>query len=157
MLIAAPAYALSAEEWLTAFVRFVDWPPAITAASDGALVVCQPLDTPELELAGKQVRGLALIVMRIARPRDIERCHLFAALAKREFDWLPWLAAARGKAVLTIGSGGNVCEQGGGICLVTDEHSGVERYRINLDALTRAGFRVNSQLLRMQPLRPRSD
>lgn len=154
-MIATPVFALSSEEWVIAFVRFIEWPGAAAAGSDGTVVVCQPTDTPELDLAGKQVRGLALLVMRIARPRDIERCHLFAALPKREFDWQPWLAAVKGKPVLTVGLGGSFCEQGGSICLVADEASGAERYRLNLDALSRAGFKVNSQLLRLQPLRAR--
>ena len=56
-----------------AFVRFVEWPAVATAGGDGAVVICQPTETPELDLAGKQVRGQVLLVMRIARPRDIER------------------------------------------------------------------------------------
>lgn len=153
MVIATPASALSSEEWVMAFVRFVEWPAAATAGGDGAVVICQPTETPELDLAGKQVRGQVLLVMRIARPRDIERCHLFAALPKREFDWQPWLAAIKGRPVLTVGLGGNFCELGGSICLVADEATGGERYRLNLDTLSRAGFKVNSQLLRLQPQR----
>lgn len=140
-----------------AFVRFVEWPAAVSAGSDGAVVVCQPTETPELDLAGKQVRGLVLLVLRVARPRDVERCHLFAVLPRREFDWQPWLAAIKGKPVLTVGLGGNFCEIGGSICLVMDDATGSERYRLNLDALSRAGFKVNSQLLRMQPQRARAD
>ena len=140
-----------------AFVRFVEWPASVVAASDGAVVVCKPTDTPELDLAGRQVRGQVLLVMRVARPRDAERCHLFAMMAKREFDWAPWLAAIRGKPVLAVGVGANTCELGGGICLVADDATGIERYRLNLDSLSRAGFKVNSQLLRAQPQRARTE
>ena len=69
--LTTPVAALSAETWVTAFVRFVEWPQA---TSDATIVVCQPLDTPELDLAGKQVRGVTLLVMRVARPRDVARC-----------------------------------------------------------------------------------
>ena len=46
--------------------------------------------------------------------------------------------------------GARFCELGGAICLVKDEATGVEKYQLNLDSLSRAGFRVRSQLLQAQ-------
>jgi len=40
---------------------------------------------------------------------------------------------------------------------VADDATGIERYRLNLDSLSRAGFKVNSQLLRAQPQRARTE
>lgn len=153
LTLAAPAHALSHEEWVMAFVRFVEWPtPAVGA--DNALVICLPTDAPALDLQGKQVRGLTLQVLRVARPREIDRCHVFSALSQREADWLPWLGALKSLPVLAVGVGTRYCEVGGAICLIKDELTGAEKYQLNLDSLARAGFKVRTQLLR--PQRPRA-
>ena len=144
------ATPLSSETWVNGFVRFVEWP---AATSDNTLVVCQPPDTPELDLTGKQVRGITLLVMRIARPRDVTRCNLFVAWpspGKSPVDWQPWLAAIGDKAVLSIGMGERFCEIGGAVCVNYGDAAGRENYRVNLDVLARAGFKVNAQLLRKQ-------
>lgn len=148
--LTTPVAALSAETWVTAFVRFVEWqqPP-----SDATIVVCQPLDTPELDLAGKQVRGVTLLVMRVARPRDVSRCNVFVAWpqpGKPSIDWNAWLAAIGESPVLSIGLGERFCEIGGAVCITNDDAAGRENYRVNLDVLARAGFKVNAQLLRKQ-------
>lgn len=130
-----------------AFVRFVEWPEPATA-SDKLLVVCQPGDTPALDLQGKQVRGQTLQVTRIATPADADRCHVFSALSQRPADWLPWLAAFKSRPILAVGLGPRYCELGGTICLVKDDKTGAEKYQLNLDSLSRSGFKVHSQLLR---------
>jgi len=150
-VITNPANALSHEEWVMAFVRFVEWP---TSPTDNALVVCQPPDTPTLDLEGKQVRGLTLQVLRVATARELDRCQLFAMLAGKEANWTPWISALRSRAVLAVGIGGRFCEIGGAICLLRDEATGAEKYQLNLETLSRGGFKVNSQLLRSQPQRP---
>ncbi len=150
--------ALSSESWVNGFVRFVEWP---AATRDNTLVVCQPPDTPELDLAGKQVRGITLLVMRIARPRDVSRCNLFVAWpppGKATVDWQPWIAAIGDSAVLSVGLGERFCEIGGAVCVNTDDTTGRASYRVNLDVLARAGFKVNAQLLRKQfPRSPKAD
>lgn len=148
--IASPAAALPAETWVTAFIRFVEWQIPVT---DATLVVCQPPDTPELDLAGKQVRGVTLLVMRVARPQDVRRCNLLVAWPhpnKPMIDAMPWIAAISDRPILAIGLGERFCEIGGAVCITTDEASGRENYRLNLDVLARAGFRINAQLLRKQ-------
>ena len=152
-IMASRADALSHEEWVLAFVRFVEWPaPAVGA--DNTLVVCLPTDAPTLDLQGKQVRGLTLLVLRVAKPREIDRCHVFSALSQRETDWLPWLRALKSLPILAVGVGTRYCEVGGAICLIKDEATGSEKYQLNLDSLSRAGFKVRTQLLR--PQRPRA-
>lgn len=157
--VAASATALSHEEWITAFVRFVDWP---TPSPDATLTVCLQHDTPALELEGRQVRGLSLKVRRVVRARELSGCHVYAALASEEMYWARALkiinhvinaAPAKASPVLSIGQGAQFCDLGGTICLVNDASTGVQTYRLNLDALSRAGFRVDSQLLRSQPPR----
>jgi hypothetical protein len=39
---------------------------------------------------------------------------------------------------------------GGAMCVTTNDATGRENYRVNLDVLARAGFKVNAQLLRKQ-------
>ena len=163
--LSMPVAALSHEDWLTAFVRFVEWP---AGAVDGTVVVCQPVGAAALDLDGKQVRGLTLRVRRVERIGGLIGCHLYSALSTDEPHWARWLksivenvasgtrsgsGAARATPVLAIGQGSLFCDLGGAICLVKDESTGVETYRLNLDTLTRGGFRVDSQLLRGQPLR----
>ena len=139
------ARALSHEEWVMAFARFVDWP---LPHAEKALVVCHPPDSPTLDLEGKLVRGLTLQLLRISHPREIDRCNVFVALSQREADWSLWLAAISQKPVLAVGSGARYCELGGAICLIPRDRANVEKYRLNLDSLSRSGLRVRSQLLR---------
>lgn len=147
--MSAPAGALSHEDWVMAFIRFVEW-PAPSGAGDNTLVICQPRDAPVLDLHGKQVRGLTLQVVRVAAPREIDRCQVFSALAQRTTDWAPWLSALKSQPILAVGQGAHYCEVGGAICLIIDEKTGVEKYQLNLDSLSRGGFKVRSQLLRQQ-------
>ena len=141
----ARAAALSQEEWLMAFVRFVDWP---TPPTDNALTICQPVDAPSLLLQSLQVRGLTIQVLQVATPREVNRCHVFSALSMKEAEWAPWLATLKSQPILVVGSGARFCELGGAICLVKDEGTGAETYQLNLDSLARARLRVRSQLLR---------
>ena len=158
-LLSTPIAALSHEEWVTAFVRFVEWP---MPAAESTLIVCQQHDTPALELEGRQVRGVKLKVRRVTHPREIAGCHVYAALASDELHWVPALkiinqvinvAPSKVPPILAVGHGAQFCDLGGAICLVKNTTTGVETYRLNLDALARAGFRVDSQLLRSQPPR----
>lgn len=149
LVMPAPASALSHEEWVMAFVRFVEW-PAPSVGADNTLVICQPIDVPALDLHGKQVRGLILQVIRVARPGDVDRCHVFSALAQHQANWAPWLAALKAQPILAVGQGTHYCEVGGTVCLITDPATGAEKYQLNLDSLSRAGFKVRSQLLRQQ-------
>lgn len=143
-----PALALSHEEWVMAFVRFVDWP---VPPEGNTLVICQPPNALPLELHGKQVRGFTLQIVRIKLPRETERCHVFSALSQREAEWLPWLAALKLQPVLAVGLGARFCELGGTICIVRQETMAAETYQLNLDSLSRSGFKVRSQLLRPAP------
>lgn len=153
-LVSTPAAALTPEEWVVAFVRFIDWP---APEPETTLIVCQPPETPALVLDRKQVRGLAIQVRRMTSPRELDSCHAFATFAGEEASWVPWLKLltqgidlthVRVRPILTIGKGAQFCDLGGAICLVNNIATGVETYRLNLDALVRAGFRVDSQLLR---------
>ena len=153
-LVSTPAAALSHEDWVVAFVRFVDWP---TPGPETTLIVCQSPETPALLLDGKQVRGLTIQVRRMARPHELEGCHAFVAFVGEEASWAPWrklfihaIHPNRDKLrpILTIGKGAHFCDLGGAICLVQNAATGVETYRLNLDTLARRGFRVDSQLLR---------
>lgn len=148
--LSLPVIAVTPETWVTSFIRFVEWPQA---PADSTFIVCQPPDTPELDLAGKQVRGLTLLVMRVARPRDVSRCNLFVAWgqpSKASVDWQPWITAIGDAPVLSVGLGERFCEIGGAMCVTSNEAAGRENYRVNLDVLARAGFKVNAQLLRKQ-------
>ncbi len=158
-LMSTSAAALSHEEWVTAFVRFVDWP---TQAPDATLTVCQQHDAPALELEGRQIRGLKLKLRRVVHPRDLTGCHVYTALSSDEQHWVPALkiinqvinvSPSKALPILTVGHGAQFCDLGGAICLVKNATTGVETYRLNLDALARAGFRVDSQLLRSPPPR----
>ena len=153
-LVSTPAAALSDEEWVVAFVRFINWP---APEPDTTLVVCQHPETPALLLDGKLVRGLTTQVRRVSHTRELDSCNAFVAFSGVEASWAPWLkllnqvtgvSKSRVRPVLTIGKGPQFCELGGAICLVKNATTGSETYRLNLDALARAGFRVDSQLLR---------
>lgn len=143
----ASAEAISEEEWVTTFVRFVDWP---VPPPDNVIVVCQPPSSALLAIQGVQVRGMTLQAVQLKRVSDAERCHVFTAMSQREADWLPWIGKFKSRATLTLGVGPRFCEAGGAICVVKDEATGVEKYQVNLDAMARAGLKVRFPLLRHQ-------
>ncbi len=146
-LPSTPSAAVADEEWVATFVRFVDWPQS---PSDNVIIVCQPHNAPTLALHGVQVRGLTLQVVHLRRPQDAARCHVFSAMSLREGEWLPWLATFRARPTLALGSGSRFCETGGAICVVKDDATGAEKYRVNIDAISRAGLKVRLPLLRHQ-------
>ena len=150
-----PVAALSHEEWVVALVRFIDWP---NPTPETTLVVCQPPETPPLLLDGRQVRGLTIRVRRMVYLRELDSCDVFVAFASEEASWGAWLKRMtqvidpirdKIRPILTIGKGAQFCDLGGAICLVNSAATSVETYRLNLDALARRGFRVDSQLLRL--------
>ncbi len=143
----APAAAVAEEEWVRTFVRFVDWP---MSPADNVIVVCQPHEAVPLALNGVQIGAMTLQVMPLKRARDAERCHVFSAMSQREKQWRPWLASFRSRPILVMGPGSRFCETGGAICVVRDDATGAEKYRVNLDAIARAGLKVRLPLLRHQ-------
>lgn len=146
----APAAAIAEEEWVTTFVRFVDWP---SSPVDNVIVVCQPHEAVPLALNGVQIGAMTLHVVQLKRAGEAKRCHVFSAMSQQETQWRPWLASFRSRPILVMGPGSRFCETGGTICVVKDDATGAEKYRVNLDAVARSGLKVRMPLLRHQRVR----
>lgn len=126
------------------FLKFAEWP-----ATEGRLKLCVSSgDRPQVEvlesLAGKQVRGQSLVVVRF-HPREAG-CHVLYVDSRQR-----WEDASGGRLpvaqTLTIGAYAGFALDGGMIEIVRQEDG--TRFDVNLAEVRRAGLRLYPQLLRL--------
>jgi hypothetical protein len=135
--------ALSHEQWITAFLRFVDWP--VNSISNVLTVCYLPSATP-LVLDDLSVRGIVLKARPVATPRESGPCNVLYLANAQGVEIEPWLRGFHDRPVLTIGRGDQFCDLGGGICLLPTRKESTASYRINVNALNKVGLRASAQL-----------
>jgi hypothetical protein len=132
------------------FAKFVDWPDDAFAGAREPFVVGIIGDDPfgavvERVLRGKVVRDRPLTVRRVARPADLDGCHVVFIGEGRQLPDV--LQALDAHPVLTVGARDEFAPQGGMIgFLIEDQRL---RFEVNLDAAERANLRISSQLLKL--------
>lgn len=126
------------------FLKFTEWP-----ATESRLKLCVSSgDRPQVEvlesLAGRQVRGQSLVVVRF-HPREAGCQVLYVDSRQR------WEEASGGRPLvaqtLTIGAYAGFALDGGMIEIARQEDG--TRFDINLAEVRRAGLRLYPQLLRL--------
>lgn len=134
--------------FLLNFARFVKW-PAPASSNDGPFVVgvlnLEPLREPLASLENKTIRDRAFRVRHCRSTNDVAGCHILfintdEAAARKE-----WLAAVKGKPVLTVGETPEFIAEGGIICFVLRK----DRLRIQVSrpAAAAVGLEVSARLL----------
>ena len=141
--------------YLYNFAAFVDWPAASFETPTSPLRYCV-LGTPALQtnvkrvLEGESVGDRPLELAPVNGPEDWRTCHLLYFDHSTQVQASRILSAARGTPVLTVSDSEAFARRGGMIGLVRKG----ERLRtfINRDAVTAAGIRISSKLLRISTL-----
>lgn len=135
--------------YLFNFTRFVEWPPDEDAAA--ALTICVAATNPfgaalADTVRGEQVNGRPLQARLV---RDPGGCHVL--FIPRNVPHGPYLQAARGLPVLTVGESREFLPGGGIVNFMIED--GRVRFEINQDAAARANLKISSRLLRLARIR----
>jgi hypothetical protein len=129
--------------------KFVEWPAAATGA--GKLRLCILGDDPfggNIDaLRGKQVGRLVWEVASLGDSADVKSCQVLFISASGHDGIGQIRKRINGSAVLTVGDTRGYAEQGVMVNFYLEENR--VRFEINRAAAARAGFRIDSKLLRL--------
>lgn len=157
-LLVLPAAALAEADaenvlkvaYLVRFGLYVDWPTAVFAGPQAALVLCVAGDDPfgaqlDHAAAGQQVGARALQVRRIKAWTPDAGCHL-VYLSGSEISWVTsQIDALRGQPVLTISDAARGAPVRGILHFVVRDDR--VRFEIDDEAAARSGLQISSKLL----------
>lgn len=146
-----PEYEIKAA-LLFKIARFVAWPPESFDGETDEMVFCVLGDDPFGErislLQGRKVDGRDIAILRMAKPAEEQRrCHIAFISEKRRDHLRAWLDALADIPVLTVGDTAGFGKDGGTVNLLTRDNR--IRFEINVNATSRAGLQVSSQLLQL--------
>ena len=132
------------------FTKFVEWPPDAFAGPGAPLIIgvlgsgsfCDAL---EASLKDKTVNGRPIAVRRFRRPEDLTPTQVLfiSPSLGREVGRL--LKSLERAPVLTVGDMDRFASLGGIINFTIRDHR--VGFEVNIDAASRAGLRISSQLL----------
>lgn len=135
------------------FIKLVTWPEARLAAGEAPIAVClvdgEAMDEAlRLALDGKSVEGHPVRVERLAAAGDeLAGCHVLYLDAAHQSRYPALMAKAAGKGVLVVDEGSNFTWPDGMIRLFADQ--GRVRFELNLQAVERAGLKIDPRLIRL--------
>lgn len=131
------------------FTKFTEWPAGAFSGPDSPIVILIVGQDPiadELEtLKGKTAQGRKIVVKRGTGLAEAERFHVLF-ICKNE-GFASHIRPLRNRSVLTVSDGKQFSHNGGIIGLVTVDNR--VSFEINVDALDRAGLKLNSQVLKL--------
>jgi hypothetical protein len=136
--------------YLLNFTRYVDWPPAAFADSAAPVDLCLAggdeamADIVRRTIEGRHSRGRPVRLLRPDVPVQAGDCHLVFLPAETPLTET-WLAALRGRSVLTVGEGPGFLRAGGMVAFVIVDQT--VRFLIDDAAARRAGLRISSRVL----------
>ena len=135
--------------FLTAFTNYANWPLETFASTASPVMLCVLGQDPfgdVLDRTAAVSRGSRpLQVRRIRTPNDASECQV-VFIAKRESrSEAAWLAALKGKPVLTVGESGQTVARGGLVEFATVRDK--VAFDVNLSAAEQVGVKLSSDLL----------
>ncbi len=135
--------------YLYNFGKFVRWPEN---AGRGPIEVCVAGDDPFGQtlgrlVAGEQTNGRSFEVRNLDRPEGAGECAILFVGRGDKAREDAFLGAVAGKPILTVGDAPDFLTRGGMIqFLMVEDHV---RFSVNLEAATRCGVGLSSQLLKV--------
>jgi hypothetical protein len=137
--------------YLLNFGRFVKWPPAALPPS-AVLNICVLGTDPfgavlDRTLSGEVVDGHKAIARRLSKPDEVAGCHMLFVATDRQTDVPVILRAVGSTPVLTVSDVPGFSQSGGMIGLISNNSR--VRFEINIDASSRAGLTMSSELARL--------
>lgn len=132
------------------FAQFVVWPPDEQDSSISmrlCILGADPFGNALNILSGKRVDDKAWDVRVISTAAEARDCRVLFIAASESRRLQQILAEFDSKAVLTVGDGEGFAERGVIINFYMENRK--VRFEINLDAASRAGLKISSQLLKL--------
>jgi hypothetical protein len=152
----AETRALKEHELKAAFVynftKFVEWPSSSFRDTNAPFVVAVAGHSPctaELEKIAKERKliGRQMIIKKVATFEAAQNAQALFISASENSRSKDWLAAVRGRSVLTIGESEPFCKQGGVINFLLEGEK--IRFEININQAEAAGLKVSAQLQKL--------
>lgn len=131
------------------FTKYIEWPEAdITGSFKIGVIGSSGIIAPLRNIAKeKRVGKLGIKIIHISDPGELKDCHILF-IAPSERNRLPEiLSDVSGKSILTIGDATDFAANGTAINFIVVE--GKIKFEINFDAVTRAGLKASSHLLKL--------
>lgn len=149
----APEYNIKAG-YLRRFMRYVEWPPAVFAQASDPIVVGVLGTNPFGEVLRETLRGLKIqnheVEVRVVQTaEEAARCHVVFIARRQERNEAAWLAALRGKPILTISESEQGMAQGAVLSLAYENTPRGYKvvFNASLPAAREAGLQLSSSLL----------
>lgn len=134
------------------FVKFVEWPGAISGSIHDPIVIGVLGPDPfgpvlDQTFAYKRVRGRRFELRRYRTVEELELCQVLFISSALERDWSKMLAVVRDAPVMTVSDGDGFVKSGGMIELLLENNR--IRFDINLNEGKRSGLKISAQLLQV--------
>jgi hypothetical protein len=134
------------------FTKFIEWPTNRFQNANAPFVVAVAGNSPctaELEKIAKErkVSGREIIIKRVATAEAVGDAHVLFMPASEDARGKDWLAALRGRNVLTIGESELFGKQGGIINFLVEGEK--IRFEVNMDQADASGLKVSAQLQKL--------
>lgn len=148
---ASKEYAVKAA-FIYNFAKFIQWPPSRFADAQAPIVLgayCPETFAVEAGevIRGRTINGRAMALQMLGPGDDLLSVHIAFFCTSEEARFRQLADSIAQTAVLTVGEADWFVEQGGMITFTPDQEQ--LRFAINLDAATRAGLKVGSQLQKL--------
>lgn len=138
--------------YLLNFGKFVTWPGQGDKQADSTFPVCVLGQDPfghalDNTLTGEKLAGLNVVARRIEKPQEAIGCRILFISRPESSHPGAILEALRDAPVLTVGDSPDFARRGGMIQFVLQGDR--VRFTVNLNAASRAGLKLSSQLLKV--------
>jgi len=138
-------------EFLCNFAKFVEWPSSSFGPRSNQFHICilgdDPFDGALETIQDKRIQGKKPKIRYVKKIQSIMPCHLLFISASEQNQLTQILDTISDLNVLTISDMRRFAERGGMISLLWEENR--VTFEVNFDALTGAGLKISSQLLRL--------
>jgi len=133
------------------FAKFVEW-PAVSFPDSAAPIIIGVLGEDPFGSAldaakNRTVNGRKIQIKRFNTVQEITACHILFISSSEKGRLVPLLRALRDFHMLLVGDMEKFAQRGGMINLIL-QNDAID-FEINVDAVKRAGLRINSRLLNM--------
>lgn len=132
--------------YLINFLKYIEWPGSRTTVT-----VClfgrDSLGPYLASYEGRNIAGKELRIRRVSTPDQLADCQELFIPDTEESRFAAVLRWTEKQPILTVSDGEFFVRDGGGISLIRQE--GRLQFDINNDAITRAGLKPTSQLMRL--------
>ena len=134
------------------FAKFVKWPSNDPRADDSTFVIGIIGDSPIQELLeksveGKQIRKQRVKVRAISDHDSLNACKMLFVGSSEKDEYESILELVADKPILTVGELADFADAGGIIGFYRKDN--MIRFKINVEAATRASLNISSKLLRL--------